>query len=291
MTEHFHKREWKCNGPSQVCHRIAGWFRASHLQIAFPEGPLFTMLSIDDRKTFLTITRSRMTSERGTATNESTRPAAQVPKDRNNDRPAKKPKSRKAIVQPQVPGLAKGDWCLIVVPDGDYPRLELFPDLAALKARLRKLDQQGRSVNAFPIFGRPMAFTPGPFRFLYLPDGQVEPIFDFSPFGRFISDPDARPPIDACFRLGPEKLDDGAPQSVIYVHKDRVATPTPANEPRPQKDVAVRPSEEAAPVETCPVGEAGDRAPTLSGCNLRDAGQDSSDGMTENDPPVEVACA
>jgi hypothetical protein len=104
------------------------------------------------------------------------------------------------------------DWCLIVVADGEYPKLELFSDIGGLKARLQELDDKG-GVNAIPIYGIPMAFTPGPYRFVYLPDGRIEPLFDFSPYGRFIPNAGAKPPIDRRFYLGP--ADDDVPDAIV----------------------------------------------------------------------------
>jgi len=176
------------------------------------------------------------------------------------------PKNGNADAGSQFPVMTKGDWCLVVAPEGEFPTLELFADLAGLKARLRELDQLGRSINAFPIFGTPMGFTPGPFRFMYLPDGKLEPVFDFSPYGTFIPNPDAKPAIDDHFCLGPEELHDGGLESSIVDYRRPV---TPPHEPKKdqrqphkvqrEKGVPAKPSapiehEEALPLETCTAG-------------------------------------
>ncbi len=158
-----------------------------------------------------------------------------------------------ADTQPRVP--ANADYCLIVSEDGEWPMLELFADLASLKARLRELDQQDKMITAFPFYGIPMGFTPGPFRFLYLPDGSIESIFDFSKFGKFIPTPGARPPIDRRFYLGPELMNEHVPADAIVDHRKpaRHTKNTPERK-RKREDPFAQPSalpEEAEAAQPC----------------------------------------
>jgi hypothetical protein len=152
-----------------------------------------------------------------------------------------------ATANPQAPASANAEWCLLVVPDGD-PKLELFADLAGLKARLRELDEQGGTVNAFPFYGNPMAFTNGPYRFLYLPDGQIQPLFDFEPYGRFIAHPGAQPPIDRRFYLGPQ--DEDVPDAIVDRRQPTEAPHAKSKRQQEWKALPAEPSDVPVEVET-----------------------------------------
>ena len=181
-----------------------------------------------------------MTSNRsGTTTNEPTRTSSGVQNDRKNGHPAKKLNDDNATTEPPVSAPVNASFCLVVSADGEYATLEIFTDLVELKARLRAL--QGQSVNAFPFFGIPMAYTPGPDRFLYLPDGQIEPLFEFANYGSFIPMPDAKPPIDARYFLGGDEDYGGDSDSAIIDHRRPVTGPQESKEHR-SKDVAAEPS-------------------------------------------------
>lgn len=130
---------------------------------------------------------------------------SQSPNTRGNA--TKRPKSK------QHPVVDKPEFCLVVVPDGDVPALEIFLDVASLTKRLRSLD--GEDCNAFPFFGVPMPFTAGPDRFLRLPAGQPHPIFDFSGYGQFVADSHSTVPVDSSYYLGDARRVDGPAGTVV----------------------------------------------------------------------------
>jgi len=176
---------------------------------------------------------------------------AQTQADKQSADASCKSRPGQANANPQAPAMANAEWCLIVVEDGEYPKLELFPGLAGLKGRLRELDERGKEINAFPFYGVPMAFTPGPYRFLYLPDGQIEPLFDFQPYGRFIPHPGAKPPIDRRFYLGPQ--DDDVPEAIVD-RRQPTKPPHATRKRQPErKDLSAEPSAAPAEVEVAPV--------------------------------------
>jgi hypothetical protein len=86
------------------------------------------------------------------------------------------------IAAPRHPVVDKPEWCLVLSPDGDYPTLEIFPNVETLTKRMRVLEDQ--DVYAFPFFGIPIPFTAGPNRFLQLPNGEPYPVFVFSGYGK-----------------------------------------------------------------------------------------------------------
>jgi hypothetical protein len=106
-----------------------------------------------------------------------------------------------------------------------------------------------------------MAFTPGPFRFVYLPDGEIEPLFDFKPYGKFIPHPGAKPPIDRRFYLGPP--DDEIPEAIIDHRQSAEARQATRKRQQERKDLPAEPSAapaevEAAPLEPCMAAMASD---------------------------------
>jgi hypothetical protein len=122
---------------------------------------------------------------------------------------------------PKHPQVDQAEWCLVVVPDGEYPTLEIFPNIGALTNRMRALE--GDEANVFPFFGVPAPFTAGPNRFLELPDGQPHPVFDVSPYGKFVPDPQATLAVDPTYFLGPYGLRDGFPKTAVVDHRPTVA--------------------------------------------------------------------
>jgi hypothetical protein len=144
------------------------------------------------------------------------------------------PVAGESVSEAAFQSLANAALCLVVCPDGEYPRLEVFSAIEGLTERMRELE--GEDVTAFPFYGVPLPFTRGPHRFVYLPNGQPYPVFDLSPFGKFVLNPTGKSPIDASYYLGPDSLRDAVPATAVIDHrkadtsKDRVS-----NQPLPKK--------------------------------------------------------
>jgi hypothetical protein len=127
----------------------------------------------------------------------------------------------KSVAAPKHPQVDQAEWCLVVVPDGEYPTLEILPNIDALTKRMLALE--GQDVSVFPIFGVPAPFTAGPNRFLELPDGQPHPVFEFSGYGTLVPNPSATVRIDPTYFLGPNRLRDGFPKTAVVDHRPTVA--------------------------------------------------------------------
>jgi hypothetical protein len=110
---------------------------------------------------------------------------------------------------------------MVVMQDGEYPTLEIFPNIDALTKRMRALE--GKDVNVFPFFGIPVPFTAGPHRFLELPGGQPHPVFDVSRYGKFLPDPQATLTIDPGYHLADDEDRDAFPKSAVVDHRPTVA--------------------------------------------------------------------
>jgi hypothetical protein len=137
----------------------------------------------------------------------------------------------KPVAAPKHPKVDKAELCMVVVPDGDFPTLEIFPNIDALTNRMRALE--GQEVSVFPFFGVPVPFTAGPNRFLQLSDGQPHPVFDFSRFGKFVADPQAMLPVDPSYSLAADDLQGMARQSAVIDHRSTVAEAAGGNDKRP----------------------------------------------------------
>jgi hypothetical protein len=127
----------------------------------------------------------------------------------------------KPVATPSHPVVDKAEWCLVVCAEGEFPTLEIFPNIDALTKRMRALE--GQDVNVFPIYGIPVAFTAGPNRFLQLPDGKPHPVFEFSRYGKFVPDPNAMLSVDPSYHLAADDLRGMAPQSAVVDHRPTVA--------------------------------------------------------------------
>jgi hypothetical protein len=127
----------------------------------------------------------------------------------------------KPVAEPKHPKVNKAEWCMVVAQDGEYPTLEIFPDIDALTKRMRALE--GKDANVFPFFGVPVPFTTGPNRFLELPDGQPHPVFDISRYGKFVADPQATLVLDPSYHLAADDLGDEFPKSAVVDHRPTVA--------------------------------------------------------------------
>jgi hypothetical protein len=125
------------------------------------------------------------------------------------------------VTAPIHPVVTKPEFCLMVAPDGEWPFLEIYPDLGSLTNRLRGLE--GADMSAFPFFGIPVPFTRGPNRFLQLPDGRPYPVHDFADFGTFVPNPTATLPIDTSYFIGPEDERRMAPDPAVIDHRPAIA--------------------------------------------------------------------
>ena len=121
------------------------------------------------------------------------------------------------VTAPIHPVVTKPEFCLIVAPDGEWPLLEIYPDLGSLTKRLRGLE--GAYMSVFPFFGIPVPFTRGPNRFLQLPDGRPHPVYDCAGFGTFVPNPTAALPIDTSYYIGPENERSMAPEPAVIDHR------------------------------------------------------------------------
>jgi hypothetical protein len=140
------------------------------------------------------------------------------------------------------PVVTKAEYCLVVVPDGDAPTLEIFPDIASLARRLRSLE--GQEFSVFPFFGIPMPFTAGPDRFLQLPEGQPYPLFDFAGYGHFVPNPNATLPVDDSYFMASGEREE-RPDSAVVDHRP-MAGPGNCREPERTRPIADRGQEKTA---------------------------------------------
>ena len=138
---------------------------------------------------------------------------------------------------PRHPEVDKAEFCLVLSPDGEYPTLEIFPDIESLAKRIRTVED--RDVVAFPFFGVPIPFASGPNRFLQLPNGQPYPVFDFTGYGKFVPDPTVTLPIDLTYSLRSNALHDESPKAAVVDHRPKVAEAGGGRGQRCRKTTAV----------------------------------------------------
>jgi hypothetical protein len=67
-------------------------------------------------------------------------------------------------------------FCLLIVPEDNYPRFEEFDTVAALVTAIRSYADT--DFHLFPFLGTRLPITKGPFRFLRTPFGGNIPLFD-----------------------------------------------------------------------------------------------------------------
>jgi len=162
-----------------------------------------------------------MTTKTNSATSKPEAAQGPMPaENRSANTTAKSSKSQagaKPIATATHPVVDRAEWCLVVCENGEYPTLEIFPDIDAMTKRLRALED--KDATAIPFFGIPVPFTPGPYRFLRLPDGKPHPVVELSRYGKFVPDPQATLPIDVSYQLGPDMLGGTVSQSIVIDHR------------------------------------------------------------------------